>query len=106
MRLDDKLRVALLASRKAVRARAGNRWREPEFYVAIGVLHMNVYPGFLARKEEQAKFTVADNCRGHGGTVADLPAKSINTLAETVLQPLTISPWTVAGIGKRDLKCA
>jgi len=55
-----------LAVVQAVILRQFNRGLKPELRLPVGVMHMHMKPGFLAREEKEPESVFAKNCRAHG----------------------------------------
>jgi hypothetical protein len=64
------LRRTDLLVRETMIVRQGNRWLKPKLGLAVGTLHVNVYPGLFAREKVKAKAAIAENCGAHGGPIA------------------------------------
>jgi uncharacterized DUF497 family protein len=64
------LRRTDLLVRQTIIVRQGNRWLKPKFGLAVGTLHVNVYPGLFAREKVKPKAAIAEYCGAHGGPTA------------------------------------
>src|SRR5258706_12007599 len=64
------LRRTDLLVRQTIIVRQGNRWLKPKLGLAVGTLHVNVYPGLFAREKVKPKAAIAEYCGAHGGPIA------------------------------------
>jgi hypothetical protein len=63
------LRRTDLLVRQTIIVRQGNRWLKPKLGLAVGTLHVNVYPGLFAREKVKPKAAIAEYCGAHGDPI-------------------------------------
>jgi len=78
VRCDHSLRLPDLVGRQPHVHGQVYDWAKPELGFTVGVSHVDMDSGFLAREEKQPELTVANNGGCHASTVANALLTSLD----------------------------